>query len=68
LLCEAPDYFEGEAFEGVGFDEFVEIHVQEFGGDAEVAAEIETLDEVDHAVFVVGILLNVSERRIKWLG
>jgi len=61
LFCEASDYFEGEAFEGVGFDEFVEVHVEEFGGDAEVTTEVETLDKVDHAVFVVGILRRVSK-------
>lgn len=60
LLCEASDDFQREAFEGVGFDELVEIHIQKLGGDAKMTAEVETLYKVDHAVLVLGVLHLVS--------
>jgi len=56
LLGEAPHYVDREASEGVGLDELVQIHVQELGGDAKMATEIEALCKVDHAVFVLRVL------------
>ena len=38
------------------FGEFVEIHAKQFCGDTEMAPEIETLREIDHAVVPIGIL------------
>ncbi len=60
LFCEASDHFEGEASEGVGFDEFVEVHVEEFGGNAKMTSEVEALREVDHAVLIERILDFIS--------
>ena len=57
LLGEAADEFQREAGVVVQLDEFVEVHAEELGGDAEVAAEVEGLGEVDHAVVVKGVLL-----------
>lgn len=31
LLSEAPNHLQGETTEGVGFDELVEVHVQQLG-------------------------------------
>lgn len=56
LLCEAADEWEWEAFEFISFDELIQVHAEELGGDAEVAAEVEGLGEVDHAMSIVGIL------------
>jgi len=56
LLGKPADEFQRETTEGVGFDELVEVHVEELGGDAEMAAEVEAMGEVDHAVFAFGVL------------
>ena len=56
LLGKSADEFQRETTEGVGFDELVEVHVEELGGDAEMAAEVEAMGEVDHAVFAFGVL------------
>ena len=56
LLGEAADNLERETTEGVGLDEFVEVHVQKFSRDAEMTTEVEALGEVDHAVFVLRVL------------
>ena len=37
-------------------DKFIKVHVQQLSGYTEMAAEIETLCEVDHAVFVLWVL------------
>jgi len=60
LLSEATDDFERKAAEGVGFDELVQIHVKELGGDAEMTSEIEGLSEADHAVSVFGVLVSLA--------
>ena len=60
LFCEAADQFERKAPEIVTFDEFVEIHAKQLGGNAQVPSEVERLRKADHAVFVVRILYSVS--------
>ncbi len=67
LLGEATDELQGETAELVGLDELVKIHIQELGRDAEVATEIETVGEVDHAVLVLRIL-NVAKMKKKKKG
>jgi hypothetical protein len=37
-------------------NELVQVHSQQLGGNAEMASEVETLCEVDHAVLVVRVL------------
>ena len=39
------------------FNEFVQVHAQEIGGDAKVAAEIKALIKIDDAVLFVRILM-----------
>lgn len=39
----------------MSFDELVQVHIQELGGDAEMSTEVEALREADHAVLVFGI-------------
>ena len=56
LLGEPSDQFQRESAEGVGFDELVEVHVEELGGDAEMAAEVEAMCKVDHAVLAFWVL------------
>lgn len=56
LLRHAPNQLQGEATECVGFYEFVEIHVQQFGRDTEMSTEVEALSKVDHAVLVLRVL------------
>jgi len=58
LLGEASDEFQGEAAERVRLDEFVEVHIQKLGRDAQMAAEVETVGKVDHAVLVLGVLTD----------
>ena len=64
LLRETSDERKGEAFEFVRLDELVQVHAQQFGRDAEMAAEIEALREVDHAVLVLGVLQTPISVRI----
>ena len=40
----------------MSLDELVQVHTKELGGDTQMATEVEALREVDHAVFVVGVL------------
>lgn len=56
LFGESSDEFERKPAEGIGFDEFVEIHVKKLGRNAEMAAEIETVSEVDHTMPILRIL------------
>lgn len=56
LLGEPTDESEGETTEGVEFDEFVQIHGEELGTDAEVGAEVEGGGEVDEGVFAFWVL------------
>ena len=58
LPAESTDQTQGEAFELVGLDEFVQVHAEKFSRDAEVTAEVEALGEVDHAVLIVRILCS----------
>ena len=60
LLREAANKLQREAFEIVRLDEFVKIHTKKFSGDAEVTTKVEALCKVDHAVFVLRILLQIS--------
>ncbi len=62
LLSEAPDKLQREASERIRLDEFIEIHVEQLGRDAEMSTEVETLSEVDHTVFVLGILVTILAR------
>lgn len=56
LLRKAPNHLEREATEGVGLDEFVQVHIQKFCRNAEMIAEVEAVSKVDHAVLVVRVL------------
>lgn len=56
LLSESPDELQREATERIRLDEFVEVHIQQLSRDTQMAAEVETVREVDHAVFVLGVL------------
>ena len=60
LLGETADDLRRETTERIGLDELVKIHIKKLSRDAKVATEVEALDEVDHAMFVVGILRIVS--------
>jgi len=62
LLGKPADQPKREATEGIRLDELVKIHVQKLGRDAEMAAEVETVSEVDHAMLVMRILRFISER------
>jgi hypothetical protein len=57
LFREAPDKRKREALEFIGFYKFVQVHAEEFSGDAQMATEVKTLREVDHAVFVFWVLV-----------
>ena len=37
-------------------DELVQVHTEKLSRDAKMAAEVEALHEVDHAVLVIGVL------------
>ena len=56
LLGKATNQLEREATESVGLDELVEIHVEELCRYAKMSAEVEAVGEVDHAMFVFGVL------------
>jgi hypothetical protein len=56
LLRKAADQFQGESTEAVRLDELIEIHVEKLCGYAKMTSEVETLCEVNHAMFVFGIL------------
>ena len=56
LLSEAPDELERESAEGIRLDEFVKVHIEKLGGDAEMTTEIEAMCEVNHAMLVLGVL------------
>ncbi len=56
LLCKATDQFQGESTEAVGLDKLIKIHVEELCGYAEMTSKVETLSEVNHAMFVFGVL------------
>lgn len=58
LLGEAPNHFQGETTEGVGFDELVQVHVQQLGRDAKMFSEVETVGEVHHAVPIFRVLVQ----------
>lgn len=55
LLREAPDKLHGKPFEFVCLDKLVEIHPQKLSRDAQMAAEVEALHEMNHAMFALGI-------------
>lgn len=57
LLRKAPNQLQRETLKVVRFDEFVQIHAQQVGGDTQVTSKVEALVEIDHAVSVVRILL-----------
>lgn len=63
LLRKSPHNIERETTEGVGLDEFVEIHVKKLSRDTQMTAEVETLCEVNHAVFVFWILKMLVRAR-----
>lgn len=56
LLGEAPNHLQGETPKGVGLDELVEIHVQQFGRDAEMFPEVKAMCEIHHAVPIFRVL------------
>ena len=55
LLRKATDEFQRESLEIVSLDEFIEVHAQKFGRDAQMTAEIKALGEVDHTVTAMRI-------------
>lgn len=54
---ELPDQQEAEALELVLFDELVQVHAEQFKGHADVVAEREVLQHVDHVHARVLVLL-----------
>jgi len=56
LLGEPSYDLEGETSKGVRLDELVKIHIQKFGGNAQMATEIKALCEADHTMLVFRIL------------
>jgi len=59
LFGESSNDLQRKASEGVGLDELVEVHIQKFRGYAKVSSEVEALCEIDHAMFVVGVLVRI---------
>jgi hypothetical protein len=59
LSAEATNEWKRESLELICLDELVQIHSKKFSRDTQMAAEVETLDEVDHAVLVIGILFLI---------
>ena len=58
LFGESLDKDKRKALEFMCFDELIEVDPKQFGGNAQVAAEVEGLREVNHAVFVLRILYD----------
>ena len=56
LLGKPTDQREREALELIGLDELVEVHAQKLGRNTEMAAEVEAVGKIDHAVLVFRIL------------
>ena len=56
LLGETTNDFQGEPTESVRLDKLIQIHVEKLSGDAEMATEVEALDEANHAMLVQRIL------------
>jgi hypothetical protein len=56
LLCKAPNELQRETLEIMSFDEFVQVHTKQVGGDTQVTTKVEALIEFDHAMAILGVL------------
>ena len=57
MLCEASNELQREPSERVRLDELIKIHIKKLWGYAQVNTEVETVREIDHAVFVLWVPL-----------
>ncbi len=58
LLGKAANDFERKAAERMRLDEFVEVHIEQLSGYAQMPAKVEALRKVDHAVPILRVLLH----------